>query len=601
MNRTRILFRLVVAIVAIGGTVATASALSAANPVDEVARLQDLFDREWEFRLKSSPLLATSVGRNEWNHLLPDVSAAALERQAQATRDFLVELAAIDRLTLERVDQVNYDIFRRQLELRVASHEFSEYQIPLNADSGFHSNFARLGNNMPFATVEDYENYIARLRLFAGYAGQQIENMQAGLERGMVLPKVVLRGLEGTISSHIIDRAEDSVFWAPFAKFPRLFTDDERARLSESGAKAILEGIVPGYAAFLEFMTEEYIPGSRDSLGASELPNGSDYYQYTIRKFTTLDLTAAEIHEIGRSEVERIRAEMEAVIEAVEFDGSFDEFLTFLRTDPRFYVDTPEALLKEAAWIAKRMDGKLPALFKTLPRLPYTVEPVPDYLAPKYTTGRYVDPPQGSVEPGRYWVNTYNLPARPLYNLEALSLHEAVPGHHLQISLNRELEGLPDFRRFSYISAFGEGWGLYSEWLGLEAGFYTDPYSNFGRLTYEMWRACRLVVDTGIHAMGWTREEVIDFLASNTALPLHEVETETDRYISWPGQALSYKLGELEIKKLRRRAEERLGDRFDVREFHDAVLLSGSVPLPVLEENIDRFIEAKTRTVAPLD
>lgn len=599
MSPTRVLCRFTVAMVVIGGTVATASALSTAESKDEVARLQDLFDREWEFRLESSPLLATSVGRNEWNHLLPNVSAAALERQTEATRDFLAELAAIDRSTLERVDQVNYDIFERQLELRVESHDFGEYQIPLNADSGFHSNFARLGNNMPFATVEDYDNYIERLRLFAGYAGQQIENMRAGLERGMVLPKVVLRGIEGTISSHVVDRAEDSVFWAPFTKFPRPFMDDDRARLSASGAEAILEGIVPGYAAFLEFMTEEYIPGSRDSLGASELPDGSDYYRYTIRNFTTLDLTAAEIHEIGRSEVARIRTEMEAVIEALEFDGSFDEFLTFLRTDPRFYVDTPEALLKEAAWIAKRMDGKLPALFKTLPRLPYTVEAVPDYLAPKYTTGRYVDPPQGSVEPGRYWVNTYNLSARPLYNLEALSLHEAVPGHHLQISLNRELEGLPDFRRFSYISAFGEGWGLYSEWLGLEAGFYTDPYSNFGRLTYEMWRACRLVVDTGIHAMGWTREQVMDFLASNTALPLHEVETETDRYISWPGQALSYKLGELEIKKLRRRAEERLGDRFDVREFHDAVLLNGSVPLPVLEENIEFYIESKTTKMTP--
>jgi uncharacterized protein (DUF885 family) len=282
---------------------------------------------------------------------------------------------------------------------------------------------------------------------------------------------------------------------------------------------------------------------------------------------------------------------MEAVIDEVGFEGDFAAFLHFLRTDPRFYPESGEELLKDAAWIAKRMDGALPALFKTLPRLPYTVEPVPDDIAPKYTAGRYVGPPKGSTRPGIYWVNTYNLPSRTLYTLEALTLHEAVPGHHLQTALNEELEGLPAFRQFSYISAFGEGWGLYSEWLGLEAGFYTDPYSNFGRLTYEMWRACRLVVDTGVHALGWSRQQALDYLASNTALSLHEVTTEVDRYISWPAQALAYKLGELEIKKLRRRAEAELGTRFDVREFHDAVLLQGSVPLPVLADQIDAYIE----------
>jgi len=570
-----------------------AGAVPASGTMTPAQKLQDLFDREWEFRLAADPLFATSVGRNEWNHLLPDVSPSALERHAAATAAFLDELGKIDRDSLERTEQVNYDIFERQLELRLASHGFREYEIPLNADSGFQSDFARLGNNMPFRSVEDYENYISRLGRFATYADQQIDNMRAGLARGMTQPKVVLQGIEGTISAHVVERAADSVFWAPFESFPETVSDSDRARLRAAGAEAILTGVVPGYAAFLEFMTGEYIPGSRDTLGASELPEGADYYQHTIRDFTTLELTPDEIHEIGRSEVARIRAEMDAVIEEVAFDGAFDEFLEFLRTDPRFYAETPEALLKEAAWISKRMDGKLPSLFKTLPRLPYTVEPVPDYLAPKYTTGRYVDPPQDSVEPGRYWVNTYDLKSRPLYNLEALSFHEAVPGHHLQISLNRELGEVPNFRRFSYISAFGEGWGLYSEWLGLEAGFYTDPYSNFGRLTYEMWRACRLVVDTGVHAKGWTREQVMDFMASNTALPLHEVETETDRYISWPGQALSYKLGELEIKRLRRRAERELGDRFDVREFHDAVLANGSVPLPVLAAAIDRFIADK--------
>jgi uncharacterized protein (DUF885 family) len=288
--------------------------------------------------------------------------------------------------------------------------------------------------------------------------------------------------------------------------------------------------------------------------------------------------------------VKRIRQEMEAIIERVGFEGEFADFLTFLRTDPRFYAETPEELLMRAAWIAKRMDGKLPALFKTMPRLPYTVEAVPDAIAPKYTGGRYVGAAEGSTQPGRYWVNTYALENRPFYTQEALTLHEAVPGHHFQVALSRELEDLPNFRRYSYISAFGEGWGLYSEFLGIEAGFYTDPYSDFGRLTYEMWRACRLVVDTGVHAFGWSREQALDFLAGNTALSLHEVRTEIDRYISWPAQALSYKLGELKIKELRRRAEAALGAEFDIREFHDAVLLHGAVPLPVLERQIDRFI-----------
>jgi len=350
---------------------------------------------------------------------------------------------------------------------------------------------------------------------------------------------------------------------------------------------------ISGYRDFLHFFQNEYSPGARTSLAAHAFPNGQAYYRHKIREFTTLDLTPEEIHRTGLREVERISAEMNAVMKQAGFEGDFAAFLKFLRTDPRFYAKTPEQLLERASRIAKRADGKLPALFKTLPRLPYTVEPVPADIAPKYTSGRYVNAPQGSTQPGIYWVNTYKLENRPLYNLEALTLHEAVPGHHLQIALSRELEDLPDFRRFSYISAFGEGWGLYSEWLGLEMGFYTDPYDNFGRLTYEMWRACRLVVDTGIHAMGWTRQQAIDYLASRTALPIHEVTTEVDRYISWPGQALAYKLGELKIRELRRRAETALGTGFDVREFHDVVLGSGSVPLNVLEANVGAWIAAR--------
>jgi uncharacterized protein (DUF885 family) len=414
--------------------------------------------------------------------------------------------------------------------------------------------------------------------------------MRVGLKRGMTPPRVTLEGYESTMKAHVVDDVTKSVFWAPFESFPSTVPASEHERLRTAGRAAITDAVIPAYRTLLEFFQKEYFPGARTTLGASQLPNGAAFYQQKIREFTTLELTPDEIHKIGLGEVERISAEMNASMKKAGFEGDFASFLKFLRTDPRFYAKTPEELLMRASRIAKRVDGKLPSLFKTLPRLPYTVEAVPDDIAPKYTSGRYVGSPQGSTQPGIYWVNTYKLESRPLYNLEALTLHEAVPGHHLQISLGRELTSLPNFRRYSYISAFGEGWGLYSEWLGLEAGFYTDPYSNFGRLTYEMWRACRLVVDTGIHAKGWTRQQAIDYMATRTALPLHEVTTEIDRYISWPGQALAYKLGELKIKELRRRAEKNLGTRFDVRAFHDVVLGSGSVPLTVLEANVDAWI-----------
>jgi uncharacterized protein (DUF885 family) len=414
--------------------------------------------------------------------------------------------------------------------------------------------------------------------------------MREGLRHGVTVPRVTLAGVEEGIRIHLVEDPARSVFWAPFAKFPATFPEVERRRLAATARAVILERVVPAYAAFLDFMTREYVPGCRQTLAATALPDGEAYYRFLIRRFTTLDLDPETIHQIGLREVARLRAEMDAVMKQTGFSGDFASFLAFLRSDPRFYAETPEELLKQAAWIAKRMDGKLPALFGKLPRTPYTVEPVPAHLAPKYTSGRYVSPPFGGTQPGIYWVNTYALEKRPLYNLEALTFHEAVPGHHLQGALAQEQEDLAPFRRFSYISAYGEGWGLYSEWLGLEAGFYTDPYSNFGRLTYAMWRACRLVVDTGLHAKGWTRQQAIDYLASHTALPLHEVETETDRYISWPGQALSYKLGELKIRELRQRAESALGERFDRRAFHDRVLRDGSVPLPVLEAAIEEWL-----------
>jgi uncharacterized protein (DUF885 family) len=410
---------------------------------------------------------------------------------------------------------------------------------------------------------------------------------------------VVLEGYDESISAQLVDDPAASAFYEPFTRFPPAVAEADRARLRHEGEAAILEGVVPAYRGFLEFFREEYRPAARESVGASELPGGPDYYAHLVRRFTTLDVTPEQVHAIGLEEVARIREEMQAVIRKTGFEGSFGDFLEFLRSDPRFYAKTPEELLRAAAWICKRMDAKLPSLFRTLPRQPYGVEPVPDAIAPKYTGGRYVGAPLGGTRAGTYWVNTYKLDSRPLYVLESLSLHEAVPGHHLQNALRQELEELPAFRRYGGVGAYGEGWGLYSERLGLEAGFYTDPYSDFGRLTYEMWRACRLVVDTGMHAMGWTRDQALELLASNTALSRHEVRTEIDRYIAWPGQALGYKMGELEIRGLRRRAERELGERFDVRAFHDVVLLNGPVPLTVLRELVAEHIRERLAEPAP--
>ena len=565
----------------------------AQNDTPQNDRLEALFEETWAFRLQEDPLRATSVGEHAYGDRLPGVTAEDQRRRAEYYRGVLARLDAIDRDGdgLSASDRINYDMFRRQLADDIQEFEFKGYLLPINADSGFHIGFSRLPSRVPLASVSDYENYIERLKLARRYIGEHLELMREGLRIGMTVPQVVLAGYEVTIESHVVDEPEGSVFFAPFESFPTSVPQAERDRLRTAGAAAIMESAVPGYRDFLQFMIEDYVPGARDTIGASELPHGRAYYAYLVGHFTTMDVTSDEVHQIGLEEVARIRREMDDVIEEVGFEGDFAAFLTFLRTDPRFYAESAEELLKEASFIAKKMDGMLPSLFKTLPRQPYRVAPVPDHIAPKYTAGRYVGASIDSTEPGTYWVNTYKLDSRTLYTLEALTLHEAVPGHHLQNALRQELTELPEFRRYSGIGAYGEGWGLYSERLGLEAGFYENPYSNFGRLTYEMWRACRLVVDTGLHNQRWTRRQAIDYLASHTALSLHEVTTEIDRYISWPGQALGYKMGELKIRELRERAENALGEAFDVRTFHDVILLNGPVPLPVLDDLVNAWIE----------
>jgi uncharacterized protein (DUF885 family) len=573
-------------------------AASASQP-DAKTRFDALLAEAWELGLRENPLRATATGDHRFNDRLPSMTMADLERRLAAARAQLATLSAIERAALAPQDRVSYDMFERGLREDLARHQFRTWRIPITSDSGFHTGISRLGQEVPLRTAKDYENYLSRLRAIPAYFDQFVAFMREGLRTGFTSARVALEGYDATMRPHVVSDPEQSVFWKPFAAFPSGVPAAEHARLRAAGREAIAQAVVPAYRSLLEFFTREYQPGARATIGASELPDGKAYYAWLVKHFTTIDTTPEAVHRIGLGETERIRREMDEVVRKVRFSGSFAEFLEFLRTDPRFYAKTPDELLKQASWIAKKMDGKLPSLFGRLPRQPYGVEPVPDDLAPKYTGGRYVGAPLDGARAGTYWVNTYALESRPLYTLESLTLHEAVPGHHLQGALTKELEGLPAFRRYSYVNAFGEGWGLYSERLGIEAGFYQDPYSDFGRLSYEMWRACRLVVDTGIHAMGWTRQRAIDFMAERTALSRHEITTEVDRYISWPGQALAYKMGELKIRELRARAEAALGERFDVRAFHDAVLAHGSVPLDVLERQIDEFIASRRAASAP--
>ena len=565
-----------------------------AAAADATTSFAALLAESWEEMLQEEPLLATQAGDRRYDDRLPRVTPADQQRRAESARRTLARLAAIDRGALLRRDQVTYDILARTQREALGELEHRAWLVPITNREGFHIDVARLPDDMPLATVGEYEAYLARLADFPRYAREQIANMRQGLALGVTLPRAVLAGFDQTIRAHV-KPPEETVFFAPFRRFPAAITAEDRARLTDAGRKVVEDAVVPAYRALLGFMLEEYVPGARPTVGASALPDGRRFYEHRVRMFTSLQTTPEDVHRVGQAEVARIRREMDGVIARTGFAGDFAAFLHHLRTDPRFYASTPDDLLRQASWIAKRMDGQLPRLFRTLPRMPYGVTPIPDFIAPK-TTGAYYSQPAGDgTRAGTYFVNTYDLASRPLYVLEALTFHEAVPGHHLQLALQQEIDDLPPLRRFVSSSAFVEGWALYAERLGLEAGFYQDPYSDFGRLTYEMWRACRLVVDTGLHALGWSRQQAIDFMAGNTALSLHEVTTEIDRYIAWPGQALGYQMGELKIRELRRKAEEALGAGFDLRAFHDVVLRNGSVPLDVLEEEVAAYLGEAVR------
>ena len=555
------------------------------------SRLQSLMDIYWSYRLAESPTLATAAGMNDYNHLLPQVAPLDRSRRLRAEQEFLLQLGDVDRTALNLENQINYDLLGWVLEISIESMELNTDRIPFNTFSSFFTGALRASYGVSMTTEEDYQAYTSRIREFPRYFAENIDNMREGMRSGFVLPKVIIDGVLPTVRAQVYDNPDNSSLFEPIAEVSDRLSAAVQEQIRLEAREAIRLYAIPAFRELAEFLQNEYYPMATEGIAAQDLSNGDAFYTHQIKVYTTrTDLSAEQIHNIGVSEVARIRREMEEVIAASGFDGSFEEFTEFLRAEPRFYANDETALLKEASFIAKKIDYLLPEFFGRLPRVPYGVVPVPVEIAPNYTAASYNSSPVGGIRGGAFWVNTFALDQRPLYELPALTLHEAVPGHHLQTSIARELENLPEFRKELYFSAFGEGWGLYSEKLGIEMGIYGNSYEHFGRLSYEMWRACRLVIDTGIHSQGWTRQEAMNYLTDNTSLSAVNVRAEVDRYISWPGQALAYKLGEMKILELRQRTEAALGDAFDLRSFHDALLGQGALPLDILDTVIGNYI-----------
>jgi uncharacterized protein (DUF885 family) len=551
-----------------------------ANEVDD--RFKAIYTQEWAWRTGQGGISASGEPQpNEGR--LDTVDAASQQQRLEQWQQVLASLDALDASRLSPANQINYAIYHAQIANLLADQRFKTWQMPFNSDSAFWSDIGyELGGDR-LRTPDDYRRYLDRLAQIPAYFDQQIANMRLGLERGFSVPRAVLDGRDVSIAA-VADLKDPtaSSFYEPFKRMPASIPADRAQALQGEALRRIRDEVIPAYGRLLTFFRQTYVPHARTTLAAEALPDGKAFYRQQIREYTTLDLDPDAIHRIGLEQVAKIHAQMLATMKDSGFKGDFPAFLAFLRSDPRFYAKTPDELLMRTAWVAKQVDGQMGRYFGHLPRARFAIVPVPADIAPYYTSGR------GGAD--AYLVNTYDLPSRPLFNMPALTLHESYPGHALQLELAGEQQGQPEFRRQGYISAFGEGWGLYAEYLGNEMGIYRTPYQRFGYLTYQMWRACRLVVDTGIHHLGWTRQQAIDYLTQNTALSAREIANEVDRYISWPGQALSYELGYLKIRQLRGKAEQALGRKFDLRHFHDTVLQLGSVPLPVLEQRIDRFI-----------
>ena len=560
---------------------AAATPAHAADAAAADAQFKAIYTQEWKWRISQHLEQEEDDDDSGVTAGLPHVDAATQQARQQYWQGVLKKLEGVAQDKLSAPERINFLVYRAQIAALVDGQRFREFEKPLNADSAFWTNMASTARRA-FTKPVEYRIYLKQLADVPRYFNEETVNMKAGLARGFTPPKVTLVGRDSSLTSVTEARTpEDTVFYQPFKQMLATVPAAEQAQMRTEAVKLIREVVQPEYVKLLKFMREEYVPQAREALAAESLPDGKAYYQSKIVEFTTTSMSAGQIHQIGLSEMAKIRAEMQAVIKQTGFEGDLPAFLLFLRTDPRFYAKTPEELLMRAAWISKKFDGKAAQYFGYLPRRRFAITPVPDDQAPFYTSGR--------GGPGVYLVNTYNLPSRALYSLPALTLHESAPGHAFQMPVALEQKNRPKFRN-AYISAFGEGWALYSERLGTEMGIYETPYETFGMLSYQAWRASRLVVDTGIHAQGWTRAQAQAYLHDNTALSDHEIETEVDRYISWPGQALSYYLGEMAIIEARKKAEAALGPKFDIRNFHDTVLQLGSVPLPVLQARIDTFI-----------
>jgi uncharacterized protein (DUF885 family) len=553
-------------------------------------RLKQLFDICWEYRMHEYPTWATSVGYPGQNDRWSDLSREAIDRRDRELRFPLEALATIDKEKLNQQDRISYDLFKNQYDENIESASFPGELLRISQMGGVQQDAAATITSMPTANKQNYDNILARMHGIPGLIDQNVALMKEGLEKGITPPRITIRDVPGQIQNQIVDDAAESPFWEPFREFPETIAENEQEELRSEATKTIKNEIVPAFQRLHRFFVEEYLPHTRESIAMGDLPDGDSWYAFRVRQSTTTDLSPEEIHEIGKAEVARIRAEMEEIISESGFEGSFVDFLEFLRTDRRFFYDRPEDLLTGYRDICKRIDSELIRLFGILPRLPYGVKKVPEYAEKSQTTAYYQPGSLKAGRPGWYYANTYDLKSRPKWEMEALSLHEAVPGHHLQISIAQELEDLPEFRKYSWITAYGEGWALYAESLGDEIGLYKDPYSRFGQLTYEMWRAIRLVVDPGIHALGWNRNQAIEFFKENSSKTEHDIIVEVDRYIVWPGQAVAYKIGELKIKELRRFAKAELGGAFDIRAFHDVILGSGCVPLTLLEQMVKNWV-----------
>jgi len=557
---------------------------------DTAVQLHHLFKDDWEWSLEQYPETATFLGDSRYNDRLTDLSPEAIDRSKAHERQMLDRIRQVNRSELDSQDALSYDLFLFDKELKVESQRFPIELLPVSQMDGPQIGFARLAASMPFETAHDYENYIHRLEAFPKYADQIADLMRRGIHEGWTPAAIPLRSIPAQIEGQITDDLRDGPLYKPFKTMCSDIPPAERTRLQNAGDAAVRGKVNPALSKFAAFIASEYLPACRKTIAASSLRDGAAYYQFCIRHQTTTDLTAQDVYEIGKREVARIRSLMEQILHKVGFSDSFQEFLTFLRTDSQFFYSTAQDLIAGYAAIAKRIDGELPRLFTELPRTPYGIREIPPYEAPAQTTAYYMSGAADGSRAGYFYVNTYKLDTRPKYEMEALSLHEAVPGHHLQIARAQELKTLPAFRRNAAYTAYVEGWALYAESLGDDIDFYSDAYSKFGQLTYEMWRACRLVVDTGIHALGWTRQQAMDYLLENTAKTENDIGVEVDRYIVWPAQALSYKLGEIKIKELRALAHSTLRGKFDLRRFNNALLDDGPLPLNVLDRQMRHWI-----------